>query len=407
MALKRKVSYRLFFMLFLSVGFHASAQRTFKFQAAINKVDSTGFYKIGLSPAFVAKCNIDLSDVRIIDEKGHFVPYISFDNLPVRSEAQFREFPAVCIKSKADTGTTFVVENKETELVNRLWVKLRNTAVQRTINLYGSDDLKRWFAIEEEIPLQEAVADSDGTYLQALSFPASNYHYLKLLVNDKNKAPLKFLEAGVYTTEQPLESRYFPISGTSFVKRDSNRITYIKILLNDKFLVNKITLNITSPKYYKRDASVYETTGYGLQLVSNAELNANRNTPLLIAAKTDQLELQIANGDNRPLEIKNIQVAQAEQYIVSYLEAGKTYKLLTGDLKATAPEYDLKFFADSIDRNIPEMGEGLLVTNSLYDVQPAKAKKEYPAIIWAAIVIALMLLSALTWKMVGEVNRKG
>jgi hypothetical protein len=406
MALKLKVSYRLFLLLFLGIAFDASAQGTFKYQATTNKVDSTGFYKIGLSPAFVAKSNVDLSDVRIIDDKGHFVPYISFDNLPVRSQAQFKVFPAVFIKSKADTGTTFVVENKQSEPVNRLWVKLRNTAVQRTINLYGSDDLKRWFAIEEEIPLQEAVADSDGTYMQALSFPASDYHYLKLLVNDKNKAPLKFLEEGIYV-EQPVERRYFPISGTSLLKRDSNRITYITVLLNDKYLVNKITLNITAPKYYKRDISIYENTRHGLQLVSNAEISSNRNTPMLIAAKTRQLELQIANGDNRPLEIENIQLAQSEQYMVSYLEVGKIYKLLTGDLKATAPEYDLKFFADSIDRNIPEVGEGLLAKNQLYDVRPSNAKKEYPVLIWAAIIMALLLLSALTWRMVGEINRKG
>ena len=131
------------------------------------------------------------------------------------------------------------------------------------------------------------------------------------------------------------------------------------------------------------------------------------NGDLLIVAKTNRLELQIANGDNVPLEIKNIQLAQAQQYIVGYLEAGKAYKLLTGDFKATAPEYDLKFFADSINRNIPEIREGLLVNNPLYNVQPANVKKEYPALIWAAIIIALLLLLALTWKMAGEVKRTG
>jgi hypothetical protein len=406
MGLKRKVSCGLFFLLYVSTVFNAFGQATFKYESTINKVDSSGFYKIGLLPAFVAKSNIDLSDIRVIDNNGHFVPYISFGNLPLRSQAQFTVFPTVAIKSKADTGTTFVVENNQTQPVNRLWVKLRNTAVQRTINLYGSDDLKRWFAIEEDIPLQQAIADSDGIYLQALAFPPSNYRYLKLLVNDKNKAPLKFLEAGRYT-ESASESLYFPISGASFLKKDSDRTTYIRFQLNDNYLVNKISLNITAPKYYKRDVSVYEITRHGLQLVSSAELNSSRNGPLLIAAKTNQLELQIANGDNVPLEIKTIQLAQDEQYIVAYLEVGKTYKLLTGDLKATAPEYDLKFFADSIGRKIPEMGEGLLTKNRLYNERRVQAQKEYPALIWAAIVIALLLLLALTWKMVGEVNRKG
>jgi hypothetical protein len=44
----------------------------------------------------------------------------------------------------------------------------------------GSDDLQQWFAIQEDIPLQEAVQNSEGTYMQLLSFPASSYRYLKI-----------------------------------------------------------------------------------------------------------------------------------------------------------------------------------------------------------------------------------
>jgi hypothetical protein len=385
--------------------FSASAQNTFKYAAAISKIDSAGFYKISLQPAFIAKSNTALSDIRLIDQKGHFVPYITADNLPQPANEKFVVFPRVTATSKTDTGTSYIIENIENLPVNMLWVKLRNTAVKRTVNISGSDDLKRWFAIEEEVPLQQAGLNSDGAYLQSLSFPASDYRYLKLLVNDKNKTPLKFLEAGIYT-EQSVAKSYFPIPPFKVIRKDSDKVTYFDIKLNDNYLVNKIDLDITAPKYYKRDISIYQINKQHRSLVSNAGLFSGKSNSLLFAAKGSELELQIDNGDNLPLTIKNLNVFQADQFIVSYLDAGQSYQLLTGDTKAEAPDYDLKFFTDSIHQRIPEINHATVVKNTAYQIHTTIIKKDNNLIIWVSIIAALLLLSLLTWKMVTEVNNK-
>jgi len=390
--------------LFLEL-FAASAQNTFKYAAAIPKIDSAGFYKISLAPALIAKSNADFSDIRLIDQKGHFVPYITADNLPQPVNEKFIVFPPAIAALKTDTGTSFIVENTGNLPVNMLWVKLRNTAVKRSVSISGSDDGKRWFAIEEEVPLQDADLNSGGSYLQSLSFPASNYHYLKLLVNDKHKAPLKFLEAGIYT-EQSVTKSYFLIPGVRVTQQDSNKVTYIYIRLNDKYLVNKINLEITAPKYYKRDIAVYQIDGQSRSLVSSAELYSGKSNNLLFAAKGDELELEVDNGDNLPLTVKNVAVFQADQFIVSYLDAGQSYQLLTGDAKATAPDYDLKFFIDSLHQRIPEMSTAAVLKNTAFQINATVVKKDNSLILWVSIAAALLLLSLLTWKMVAEVNNK-
>jgi hypothetical protein len=390
--------------VFLSL-FSASAQNTFKYAAAIPKIDSAGFYKISLQPALIAKSNANFSDIRLIDQKGHFVPYITADNLPQPVNDKFIVFPPVSAALKADTGTSYIVENTANLPVNMLWVKLRNTAVKRSVSISGSDDGKRWFAIEEDVPLQDADLNSGGSYLQSLSFPASNYHYLKLLVNDKHKAPLKFLEAGIYT-EQSVTRLSFQIPGARISQRDSDKITHFRIRLNDQYLVNKITLEIDAPKYYKRDISVYQIEGRNRSLVSNAELYSGKSNSLLLAAKGDELELQVDNGDNLPLTIKNVKIFQADQFIVSYLDAGQSYQLLTGDAKAIAPDYDLKFFIDSIHQRIPEISPAAVVKNTAYQIHIPLVKKDNRFILWIAVVAALLLLTLLTWKMVTEVNNK-
>jgi hypothetical protein len=360
-----------------------------------------------LQPALVAKAKGDLSDIRIIDDKGNFVPYIQAGSLPLKDQKSFVVFNPVDVRLSTDTGTTFIVENKTGLALDRLWIKLQNTAVQRKVNLVGSDDLKQWFAIQEDIPLQEAVANSEGTFIQSLSFPASNYRYLKILVNDKNKTPIKFLQAGIYT-EYAAALTYIPIPQVQLTRVDSNKTTYITIKLNDHYQVNKLHVDITSPKYFKRDVTVYQITGTERQLLGDGELNSIKVTDLLIAAKTSQLLLQINNGDNLPLTISGIEAYQADESLISYLNGRQTYQLLTGDPNTQAPEYDLKFFADSIHDDITQISHGKVNKNPAYEGNQVKPGKDhgYTLFIWLAIIVALGLLLFLTLKMTKEVSKK-
>ncbi|HVW94560.1 MAG TPA: hypothetical protein VHA56_01160 [Mucilaginibacter sp.] len=401
MKLIKRISAIILFLIDCQA-FTASAQPSFKYQAQLGKIDSSGFYRIPLSPAFVARSNYGLSDVRIIDKAGKFVPYISADNLPVANSDIF--LPFIPVSGEPDTGTTFILRRTVSQATGRLWLRLKNTAVKRTINLSGSDDLKKWFAIEENIPLQEAVRNNDGSYMQSISFPASNFRYLKLLVNDRNKTPIKFLEAGIYAnhSEQP---QYEPITGLSFTRSDSGSMTVIHVRLTDNYLLGMLRLNITAPKYYKRNISVFTIGSKGKQLIHTDELNSADRHPILLNAKTNRLDLQIDNGDNSPLEIADIIAAQADQSVTAYLQNGNTYMLLTGDKYAQKPTYDLKFFTDSIKERLPMINPGKVEKNTLQAPQSGTQKHDYTLLIWIVIIVALLLLIFLTVKMTTEINK--
>jgi hypothetical protein len=406
---KRQMSQRknslLLTALFCGLVLSASAQKTYKYGAALQKVDSTGFYRVSLQPGFIAKAKSDKADVRIVDAKGNFVPYIQAGSLPQKDQKSFVVFNPVTTRMPADTGTTYVVENKTGLPLDRLWIKLQNTAVQRQVNLVGSDDLQQWFAIQENIPLQEAVQNSEGTYMQSLSFPASSYRYLKILVDDKRKAPIKFLQAGIYT-EYAKTLAYTPIPGLKFTRADSNKTTFINIKLDDNYQVNKLHLNITAPKYFKRNITVYQIIGDYKEAVSEAELNSTKNNDLLFEAKAKNILLQISNGDNQPLSINGVNAYQSDEYIISYLEGKQSYRLLAGDSSAQAPEYDLKFFADSIKDNITTISHETVVKTNGIVQPPVKAGRDYTVMIWVAIAASLGLLLMLTLKMTKEVSKK-
>ena len=381
----------------------ASAQ---KYRAAVQKIDSPGFYKISLQPSFVAKSEPGLTDLRLMDASGREVPFVNAADVPVRREENFEVFPIVKTLKK-DTVTSIVIENKTLQPIERLWLKVKNTQVTRTMDLMGSDDLEHWFAIEEGVPLDQPDLTTNGVYVSSITFPASNYHYLKILVNDKNKAPINFLEAGVYTISSLQRTVYQPILPVKITQRDSAKTSYVTILLDDKYLVNKILLNIGGPKYFKRLVSIYSASEKTPELVSESELNSNTSPELFLSAKTNKLILEINNADNLPLAVSGADVYQTDEFIVSYLDTGKYY-LVTSEANATPPNYDLKFFTDSLRAKIPGIGHLTVTQNPAYHlpVVKAEAKLEYTIFIWIAIVIALLLLSLLTWKMIGEVGKK-
>ncbi|WP_121808520.1 hypothetical protein [Mucilaginibacter kameinonensis] len=406
MKLKKLNKLTLFTLLLCGIVSPASAQKNFKYKAALQSIDSTGFYRIGLQPGLIAKAKADLSDIRIADSKGNFVPYIQAGSLPQKSQKSFVVFPEVSNTPKTDTSTVFIIENKTALVLDRLWVRLQNTAVKRKVNLLGSDNLNQWFAIQEDIPLQEAIQNSEGTYLQLLSFPASNYRYLKIQVNDKNKNPVKFLQAGVYTEYASAAQSYTAIAPVNVIRADSNKATFIDIKLNDKYQVNKLHFNISAPKYYKRGVAVYQFVNNGKELISETELSSDKDPELLIAAKTNHLLIEISNGDNQPLSIGEIKAYQSDEYLISYLEAKQSYQFLAGDSLAQAPEYDLKFFADSIRGNTPVIKHEAVVKNTGYAAAVKPAGKDYTVLIWVAIIVSLGLLLFLTLKMTKEVKKK-
>ena len=386
--------------VFCFVALSAMAQ---KYRAAVQKIDSPGFYKISLQPALVAKSEAGLFDLRLLDAKGKEIPYFNSSDVPVNKEQKFVVFPKVETGIKKDTGTNIVVENKATEPIGRLWIKVKNTDVIRTMNITGSDDLNYWFAITENLPLDEPALNTNGEFVLSITFPPSNYHYLKILVNDKNKAPVKFLEAGVYVSPS-LENTYQPILPVKITQRDSAKTSFITINLNDKYQVNKIHLNITGPKYFNRAVSIYDAGGKTTELISEAELNSTKSGDLFLSVKTKRLLLEIHNADNLPLTIAGAQVYQTDEYIVSYLEKGQYY-LITGNANTEEPDYDLKFFKDSLRVFIPGITHLEVTKNPAYHFPVVEKKQEYTLFIWVAMIVSLVLLSLLTWRMVGEVNK--
>ena len=198
----------------------------------------------------------------------------------------------------------YIAENKNTLNINRLWLTLKRTEVSRSVNLSGSDDLKSWFAIKEDIPLQEAGTGDRPEYNQSLDFPTSNYLYFKIQVFGKNKTPVKILQAGIYTAVLNSPS-YDAIASISFTKKDTTGKTSLFINLSQAYQLNKLHISVEGPKYFNRRIVISTVSKEDIIRVADTVISSAGTGDILLSAKSKKLQVDIYNGDDNPLNIKS------------------------------------------------------------------------------------------------------
>ncbi len=395
----------LLFLVILLCGLNLNAQQSYKYQSTVKQVDSDGFYAINLLPDFISKCKSDFSDVRLNDAINKPVPYLFGSQLLIKDQKKFILFPEIKQNFQPDSVTVFIAENKVGTSISQLYLKLRNTAVQRTVNLSGSDDLKNWYAIKENIRLADAEVASSGDYEQSLNFPVSSYHYLKVQIGNKSKEPVAILQAGIYK-DQTFVPQYLQVNVSSFTQKDTLGISYITIRFNDAYQINKLHFDILGVKYFKRLVRIFQLNDKVREQLTESELTSEKVPDIYFSAKAKTIEFEITNGDNPALTIKSISAFQSEQSIVAYLLKGKTYQLICGNEKAIAPLYDLQYFKGSIYRQLNYTDHGKVIANPQYHIGPPAQQSAYPWLIWIAISIAIGVLTLLTFKMIKEVNKR-
>ncbi|GAA4327827.1 hypothetical protein GCM10023149_31490 [Mucilaginibacter gynuensis] len=406
MKLKRRNKAAILFSLLALQVTGVLAQQNFRYSAKVQQADSAGFYSIDLQPDVLAKSNGNLADIRLMNADSKFVPYILGSQLPKQDVKSYIVFAQVSNAAANDSLKAYVIQIPERLSINELWLKLRNTAVSRTVNLLGSDDLKNWFAIEEDVPLQETGFSRNGAYEQVLNFPASTYKYIKILINDRHKAPINILQAGIYQQEFAKQI-YVELPPVLVSQKDSAKISYISLQLKAPYPLAKLHLNIGGAKFYKRAVTVYQLAGSNRELVLDTVISSAGGQDLYLSAKAAKLDIEINNEDNPPLLISGVKAYQLSENLIGYFEKGQPYYLVFGDAKASAPNYDLQAFTDSLHRQLPQLRHEAVGNNPLYKIAGEAKPSGFPSwIIWVAIAVVLIVLITLTIKMTQEVNKR-
>lgn len=402
---QQKIKTILFSVAMLTVAGQLQAQQDFLYRANIPQPDSSGFYSIPLQPSFVAKSQGNYADIRLIDDKNTFQPYLFNSDIHAATTATFTPLPQVTDSTNPGSQTSYTVENRARTGISQLALLLRNTAVKRTVNVSGSEDNVKWFAIQDSVDIEPATYNGSNSYEQKISFPATNYRYLKVQLNESNKAPVSIVQVGIYI-QTKTAAGYEELPGTSFTQNDSTGVSIITLKLPEAYQVNKLHVAIAGTRFYQRNASIYQVINQNQVFINEATIASAGEQDLAITAKTTQLKIYIHNGDNPPLQIQSVKAYQQNVTLIGYLEKGRQYQLLTGNPAATLPDYDLRFFKDSIQHQPAALRHEAVTDNPLYTSKSSPKSNQLPSwLIWLCIGVALTALTLLSLKMTKEIGK--
>lgn len=384
-----------------------SFAQQFNYKAVLDPVKETGFYTIQLNPEITSHLKTDFSDFRIADEKGKWIPHIIRSGIVMIEKEKIVDFPIISNNISDSGKTELILQNKADTFVSVIRLFLKNMAVSRTGIISGSNDQKHWFIISPLI-IERSYETTAAEYIQELQFNPSDYKFFKIVINNLQNDPVNILHAGVYSKEYSEPPKQLAEHvGTAFKVKDSSNKTFVTITEQSVHHISNVHVTINGPKFYARNATVYlpDEKGNPAKLIATFELQQGLYKFEFPVVKTKQLLLVIDNKDNPPLSITAVNTAEPFVYAASYLEAGYNYHLLLGSDSASAPDFDLEQFKDSIPSNTLMLQAGKIT--AIEKSQPAQAGKSFfqKWFIWPILLLVLALLFMLVKSLLSDIHK--
>jgi len=400
----KKLRYAVLLFMFLSINQIIIAQQHFKFNAVLDSIKHSGFYRIPIPAAVLAKCQSGFGDLRIFDNDENIAAYILQTENGAFYSTPMIELPIINRKKEGDKQWHLTMENSSKRNVDRIVLTLKGTQVKRYFTLSGSDDNINWYSILENYNPEHTRFDQDNW---SLYFPSSHYKYYQITLIGKDLLPIDIVKASVYSnkTIAPQYS-YSPIPSHLSQKDSSNKKSYINISFDEAYPIERMTLQVSGSNYFKRHLYIYKSLNeFPLCDTVISTFNGEYQR-INLACKEKELCLVIDNEDNKPLKIEHVNFDQYDRYLVTYLDSTKNYKLFFGDSTLSSPSYDITSFKDSINHLISDISLGTINKISANNQQPTVATNKYKWILWPAIIFVILLLSSITFKMLKELSSK-
>ena len=400
------------FLIVFFIGLTCFSQN---YKGSLNSVEKEGLHKIMLTPEIRSASRDNFNFIRIKDSANKEVPYV----LKYHSDQLFSTFVPIKILSNKrikDSITSVVIENKTSEKLTSLILKIANADISKRYHLLGSNDAKNWFGITANNILYLNNSAQKSSVEKRINFPTTTYQFLKIEFNDKNSLPINILDAGKYInnyfSEDPItikdykqeitELKDSKITQIKFIANNSHQINSISFDVNTAFFLRNAKLIINKERKIKKRVETYQ------QVVANFQLSSKiENTFFLNNLNEKEFIIEIENKDNPSLKITNITLLQKPVYIISNLKKKQQYQLII-DTTFSKPSYDLGNF---ISEKTSIIEEEVSVNNFIKTKATPVIIKEKPfwetaVFMWVCIIFVGVLITYFALDLLKDVKHQ-
>jgi hypothetical protein len=346
-------------------------------------------------------CSAGCSDVRVVDGRGQEVPYeLRADRAISRCESR----EAQIIESSFAAGKyTQVVGDlgRDAPFYDRVRVETNLSDFITWVEVALSDDAKTWRIVEPRAPIarfrKRAV---DGT--QTVPFHGLNSRYIRVRI---------------FATEQQ-----FSVAGLTALREEAHAATLAEVpvsfqlanpdqpaetawtfnLLSSNIPVTRVQFSTDTLEFYRavrisgsEDGKIWSYRGSGViyRYKQGSAIRESLTVDFRELPGNRVLRVDVINGNDQPLRNATFSLFAVPRTLVFKPQASTNYRLVYGNARAGAPQYDLSRYleAGAAKPVYLELSLGPEETTTNYE-DPRPFSERHPSVLWISLALAIALI---------------
>ena len=358
---------------------------------------------VTVAPEVFAHAGRDLADLRVIDDQGSETPFIV-----MMREGSTRSEPRSTILHERSFApglyTQVVIEVPDrTVFHNSLSVQTSEQDFMEWVSVEASDDGHIWRIVQQRAPIFRFWKDGrQGT--QVVRYSENNARFLRVRILDGSKQfPIEGATV-LYRTQETPERRLQLDAEVTLVSQPKRSVSaWTADLGSAEAPLSDVKFEVAAPAEFVRCVELWGSEdNRKWQRFAQGEIYRYQsndahaeNLEISIAYGGVQLRywrIEILNHNDAPLAGVKPRLLSIPRHIIFEQQAGRSYRLLYGQSRATSPEYDLS------RRLNPKQMEGAVSGQlgpeevNLAWSDPRPWTEKYESVLWLAMGAAVLLL---------------
>jgi len=363
-----------------------------------------GWIRAPIPSAIYAQGQADLDDLRLIDDRGHEVPFILHARLG-KHERQWRSARMLDLGFDPGSATQWILDAGERpEPHNAVELQTSEKDFFARAELATSEDGAAFQIVRTAAPIYRFSADRlPGN--QLLRYPESRARYLRVRILQGERAfPLQAARL-LHEVQQAAERAPLPARWRR-VQTEPRQSWWDSELAGGTAPISMVRFEVEQPEFHRpvqirasRDGASWPTVGSGAIYRMRDPQAPDRTLESLEVSFPEQQarhwRVIVFDRNDPPLDGARPRLYSTPRRVVFQPEPKRRYRLLYGNSEVEAATYELARLADPDQFESAALARlGAERVNSSY-LDPRPWSERHPALIWAALGIALAALGLL------------
>lgn len=382
------------------------AWRSWRYSRSIESPRSGSLNYVALDRDDFTHSENNLADLRLVDDLGNEQPYEVRDRLtppvqPVALPVTLREnsfvpgqFTQVVVDlgARARFHSSLQVQTSETDFIN--WVEVD-----------ASDDAHLWRIVKLRAPISRFRKENlDGS--QTIRYSENNARYLRLRIQEPAHQ-FSVTRVEVFASQGMQKEALTPgaVPLIAMLPPDSTDVpsqTQWTVDLGSTTIpVAELDFETDQAEFYRAvriltstDAKEWQAAGGGeiYRYIAGGRTEEFLRVPCCENWGARYWRVEILNGNDVPLSSVRMSLAMKLRFVLFRPRENRTYRLLSGNARASAPQYD---FARTLriqpNEELIHLSLGPEEPTTNY-ADPRPYTERHPNLLWLALAIALVLL---------------